>query len=60
MSKKENGVKTVFLIICGVGFLILGITLVLVWWEDVVGLFKGAIGMALAVLGLIILYLIKK
>ena len=37
--------------------LISGVTLVLAWWPDVVVIFKGVTGTALAIVGLIILYL---
>jgi len=45
-----------------VGFfvLILGITLILVWWNDVTGLFRGFFGMAMAMAGLLILYTLNK
>ncbi|VAX38076.1 hypothetical protein MNBD_UNCLBAC01-1342 [hydrothermal vent metagenome] len=45
-----------------VGFfvLILGITLTLMWWEDVVDLFRGFIGLLLAGGGLLILYSLNK
>ena len=36
--------------------LVLGITLVLVWRHDVAVLFRGAIGMALALAGMLVLY----
>ena len=44
----------------GVFVLLLGISLVLTWWRDVVVLFRGVIGMILAVAGLLVLYSIKK
>jgi hypothetical protein len=44
----------------GMFVLVLGITLILVWWEDVVSLFKGAIGVILALAGLVTLYAVSK
>ena len=39
------------------GFLVvLGMTLVLCWWADVLAFFRGFLGMALAVGGLLVLY----
>ena len=49
---------TLFLI--GTVIMIAGITLTLVWWADVVQLFRGGIGMLLGIVGLFILYNIKK
>ena len=44
----------------GVFVLILGITMVLIWWADVVSLFKGFLGMAVALAGMLVLYSLKK
>ena len=49
-----------FLFLIGTVVMAAGITLVLVWWADVVQLFRGGIGMLLGVVGLFILYNIKK
>lgn len=40
--------------------LVLGITLILVWWPDVVALFRASIGMALALAGLLVLYSLNR
>lgn len=48
------------LYLLGSFILILGITLILAWWPDVVGLFRGMIGMLLAVGGLVILYSLQR
>ncbi len=48
------------LLICGFVFLILGITLVLVWWADVVSFFRGFIGVLIALGGLLVLYMVKE
>lgn len=52
--------KNYFLFFAGIGILLTGMTLLLVWWSDVVQLFRGGVGMVLAVTGLFILYNIKK
>ncbi len=58
-SQKDSYKK---FILFGIGFfiLVLGVTLVLVWWEDVVVLFKGAIGIILALAGAFTLYAVNK
>jgi len=59
MTKKKRPSNVLFIVL-GTAMLITGITLVLVWWAQVVNLFKGFIPMALAVGGLVVLYLIKE
>lgn len=49
--------KKIVLALAGAMSLILGITLVLVWWPAVVLFFKGALGMVLALGGILLLYL---
>ena len=44
----------------GCFILILGITLILKWWGDVVTIFKGLLGIGLALAGLLVLYSLKK
>jgi hypothetical protein len=58
-SSKESFKKFILFLI-GNFILILGITLVLVWWVDVVRLFRAAVGMILALAGLLVLYSLKK
>ena len=48
------------LLLGGLGFMILGIVLVLVWWQDVVSLFRGFIGVFIALGGLLVLYMVKE
>ena len=48
------------LLLMGGFFLILGITLVLVWWQDVISLFRGFIGVLIALGGLLILYMMRE
>lgn len=40
----------------GIVLLVFGITFILVWWGDVVGLFRGALGIALGLARLLTLY----
>ncbi len=54
MSK--NIPKKGVLFVLGSFILILGVTLVLRYWSDVVILFRAGIGIALALAGLLILY----
>ncbi len=44
------------------GFLVLlaGIVMILIWWTDVVVFFKGVVGMAVALGGLLLLYMVKE
>jgi len=49
--------KKFLLFVAGAGLLVLGIVLVLVWWPQVVTLFRGVAGMSLAVIGMLILFL---
>ena len=52
--------KKFVLFLIGFFILILGITLVLAWWKDVVVLFRGSIGIILALGGLLALYTLNK
>ena len=49
--------KTILQIIIGMTLLITGISLILVWWPEIIIVFKGVAGATLAVVGLIILYM---
>ena len=62
MKTKENNdslYKKFIKYLAGTFVLILGITLVLVWWDDVVGLFRGVTGMVLALAGMVFLYSLR-
>jgi len=59
LDKKIKSNKAL-LFLTGGAVLVLGITLILVWWPDVVSFFKGLIGMTLSVGGLLLLYMIKE
>ena len=56
----NKNTKDFFLFLAGSLLLITGITLVLIWWEDVTALFRGGIGMVIALAGMIVLYLVKR
>ncbi len=59
-SKNKKRSNNYVLVVLGVGMLVAGIVMVLTWWPDVIRLFRGFIGMAMAVAGLVVLYLIKE
>ncbi len=48
------------LFILGMVLMIVGITLVLVWWKDVTVLFRGRIGVFTALAGLVILSMMRE
>ena len=56
----KNKSKKAIMAALGVFILLLGVSLVLTWWRDVAILFRGAVGMILAVAGLLVLYSMKK
>ena len=58
-NQKDNYKKFV-LFVTGFFVLVLGVTLILVWWKDVAVLFKGAVGIILSLAGLFMLYAINK
>jgi len=55
-DEKESRYKKFVLFAAGFFVLVLGITLILVCWNDVVALFKGASGIVFALAGLFMLY----
>ena len=57
---QKNTYKKFLLFVIGFFILILGITLILLWWEDVLALCRGAVGVVLALAGLFALYAINK
>lgn len=59
-SHMNNNLKRLTLYVAGGFILVLGITLILAWWPDAVVLFRGMIGMVLAVGGLLILYSLQR
>lgn len=40
----------------GIGVLIIGVWMILAWWPHVVSFFKGFLGIAVAVAGLLMMY----
>ena len=59
-DNQKSTYKKFVMFVIGFFILILGITLILAWWEDVVILAKGSIGMMLAGGGLLALYTLNK
>ena len=59
LDKKIKSSKPLLFLIGGI-LLIAGITVILVWWQEVVVLFRGAFGMLLALGGLFLLYMVKE
>jgi len=59
IGKKVKDSKLALFLI-GMGWLTLGITLVIVWWPDVVSFFRGFIGIAIALGGMLVLYMVKE
>ncbi len=59
IDKKIKGNRPA-LFLTGSIVLIVGLVLVLVWWPDVVSFMKGFIGMAVAIGGLVLLYMVKE
>ena len=57
---QRNSYKKFVLFTGGFFILVLGVTLILVCWEDVVSLFRGATGIILALAGLFMLYAVRK
>jgi len=59
-DQQKNAYKKFVTFLIGFFILILGITLILAWWEDVATLIRGALGMMLAGGGLLALYTLNK
>lgn len=49
-------IKKAGVLLAGFFLITAGASLVLVWWSDVVSLFRAGVGMTLALAGLLILY----
>ena len=60
MSHKKSNTKKLIGFPLGFFLMILGATLILMWWGDLVVLVKGSIGFILALAGLFILYAIGR
>ena len=59
-SNQKDTYKKFLLFVIGFFILILGVTLILAWWPSVAILFRGAIGVILALAGLMMLYGLSK
>ena len=59
IDKKIKSSKPALLAVGGL-VLVVGLALILVWWQDVVSLFKGGFGIAVTLAGLLLLYMVKE
>ena len=57
--KEDSTYKKFLKYLAGTFVLVLGLTLILVWWADVVSLFRGVAGMILALAGMVFLYSLR-
>jgi len=57
MSKEQ---KTQAIFVSGLVVLVIGISMVLAWWPDVISFFKGFLGVTAAIGGLLMMYFAKK
>ncbi len=55
---KEQKLQVIF--ISGLVILVIGVSMILAWWPDVVAFVKGFLGMAVAIGGLLMMYFAKK
>lgn len=59
MNKNKKS-STVFLYGVGWAMVVIGVALILLWWPQVVQLFKATVGIILAIAGLLVLYIQKQ
>lgn len=62
-ESKQDGKKmlsTIFKVILGLAFLVIGVAAVIKWWIDLVIVFKGCIGLFLILAGIITLAIAKE
>ncbi len=59
LDKKIKSSKGL-LFFCGSVCLIVGMTMILVWWREVMVLFRGGMGIFLALGGMLLLYMVKE
>jgi len=57
---EKNSYRRFILFVAGFFILVLGVTLILIWWKDLVVIFRGALGLILALAGLFMMYAINK
>ena len=60
MAEEKQGYKKFLKVLLGIAILIVGITLILAWWPQVVAFFQGFLGIAFAIGGMLVLYSISK
>lgn len=56
MNESKDEYKKFLRLISGFSILVVGVVFILIWWPDVVSFFRGFLGFAVAVGGLLILY----
>ena len=56
MPKNKNSYQKSVQSLVGILLLVLGMTLILLWWRDVVSLFRAGLALMAALGGLVILY----
>lgn len=54
-----KGMNKNVLFLAGAGTLIVGVSMILAWWPDVVSFFKGFLGIVFAVAGLMLMHVKK-
>jgi len=59
-EEKKSVLGTVFKLILGIAFIVLGVMAVAGWWASLVEVFKGCIGLFLILAGLITLAIAKE
>ena len=47
-------------LIRGVAVLVIGLALILVWWPSVISIVKGGVGIALALIGMLLIHSAKR
>ena len=58
-NNESSSYKKFLMYLSACFILLIGITLILVWWDAVVNLFKGFLGLGFALAGLISLYILN-
>ena len=58
--EKKSGSRKLLGMLLGLVLIVLGVTAVVVWWPDVLGLLRGCIGIFLALIGAITIAIAKE
>lgn len=59
-EEKKSILPTVFKVLLGIAFLLLGALAIKVWWQDLLSLVKGCLGLFLILAGVITLAIAKE